>query len=66
MAGRQTKGEKEREKVVQDRVQAVLGAMLKVRAEAGAMARAGTMCLWHIKFCMFDDGGKSCINVSRF
>lgn len=29
MAGRQTKGEKEREKAVQDRVQAVLGAMLK-------------------------------------
>ena len=41
MAGRQTKGEKEREKAVQDRVQAVLGAMLKVRGEAGSLARVG-------------------------
>ena len=35
MAGRQTKGEKEREKAAQDRVQAVLGAMLKVRGRLG-------------------------------
>jgi hypothetical protein len=35
MSGRQSKVEKEREKVVQDRMQAILTAMLKVEEPGG-------------------------------